>query len=659
VLHYNQGDLLGDAAAIPTGVTAGVKALQEQLRRFAFERGKLECDPARYDGTMTLSTIIAIAHTGKFVGTQIHPVVGAAVDVVGLIKKPISVIPYGEEVINVVLSPWIIDTVYSALLGIIRLIPGGGGVASSIDNAMKAVKSALSVAAAPIATLLAVIPPPAPSSGLGSAEAVLASDWRPPRFYDPKIDGPLYGLGGNGEIGLGGCATNAAPEVGTCSADGNFIWAASPGVPGHWERLRSGQWCKKVDRTIKYPLMTAQLTTCPSPAGCQPVLPPPSPGIMAREAVRDHREWPKGKEIVSADWGASRSYSGKAPRANLAARDLAEWEKHKNEGDSLDLSVRRGAIAFLVFKGNDGSRMGAFWNDQTELLVIKRVPDPDESRYPWDYVADAVAAAARTVIDAASDAWNWIEDNIGEIYSTIKEFGCALINNDVVVAIAAAGTGLVATPATSAAVVSAAAQGRAACAALDVAELVYAILKFLAMDFPKPAPLSPGAGSSTPVTGIPNHLLQLRASILANISANMITMATAANDVTGCPGKTPVGGQVLLPLTPPVVPLATTPIYPRGSIAAFDPKIQRFRIAKRVHTRLGAFEQSAPFEVVQQTAATLPSSTSLVALTEFQKATGTLPITKQPLFWVVVGTSVIAAGAGGYVLYRRRRRLTR
>lgn len=130
--HYNQGGLLGDAASIPTGVTAGVKALQEQLRRFAFERGKLECDPARYDGTMTLSTIVAIAHTGRFVGTQIHPVVGAAVDVIGLIKKPISVIPYGEEVINVVLSPWIIDTVYSALLGIIRLIPGGGGVASSL-----------------------------------------------------------------------------------------------------------------------------------------------------------------------------------------------------------------------------------------------------------------------------------------------------------------------------------------------------------------------------------------------------------------------------------------------------------------------------------------------------------------------------------------------
>lgn len=653
--HYNQSGLLGDAASIPTGVTAGVKALQEQLRRFAFERGKLECDPARYDGTMTLSTIVAIAHTGKFVGTQIHPVVGAAADVIGLIKKPISVIPYGEEVINVVLSPWIIDTVYGALLGIIRLIPGGGGVASSIDNAMTAVKSALSVAAAPIATLLAVIPPPPPSSGLGSTETML-SDWRPPRFYDPAVDGPLYKLGSNG---LGGCATTPTPEVGTCSADGNFIWASSPGVPGHWERLRTGQWCRRVDRSIKYPLLMTGMVACPSAAACQPVLPSPSPSIMAREQVRDHREWPKGKEIVSADWSASRSYSGKAPRANLAARDLAEWEKHKNEGDSPELSVRRGAIAFLVFKGADGSRMGAFWSDQTEMLVIKRVPDPDESRYPWDYVVDAVAAAASTVVDVASDAWNWIEDNIGEIYSTIKEFGCAIINNDIVVAIAAAGTGLVATPAASAAVVSAAAQGRAACAALDVAELVYAILSFLAMDFPKPAPLTPGAGSSTPVTGIPNHLLQLRASILANMSAQTITMATAANEVTGCPGKTPVGGQVLLPLTPPLVPLATTPIYPRGSIAAFDPKIQRFRIAKRVGAGLGNLGQDATHVVVQQTAATLPSSTSLVSLTEFQKATDTLPVTKQPVFWVVVGVGVIAAGAGGYALYRRRRRLTR
>jgi hypothetical protein len=656
---YQSGSLLGASAVdlvVSTASTVGVKLLQEQLRKLAFDRNKFEIDPAQYDGKMTLGTIMALANAAHIIGAQIHPVVGAALNVVGLIKKPIGLIPYGDQVINIILSPWIIDSIYSVILDLIRVIPGGGSVADAIDVAMSTVKSSLAVAAAPLATLIAVVPKPSPSGGFG--EPLSLSGYRAPVFYDPRVHGPLL----SGLSGLDACPAPDVMAPGTCSADKAFIWVGSTAsVSGHWERLRVGQACTGPISTAT-PIVRVH-PPCGTPCAVNIPRVPPGTSFPAGGIVRDHREWAKGRAIIDTDWGGTQTYEGRAPKANLAPADFKEWDRHKNEGVSghPELSVRRGTIAFKVFEGRyvRAAHMGAFWDERTETLKIKVIPKPRSgggTKYPWDYVADAVVDAANALEEVAKDTWNWIEDNVSEIYHTIKEYGCAIINSDIVVAVAATGAGIVATPAASAAVVVGAAQGRMACAALDVAELVYAVIKLLARDFPKPQPLT----TATPPVVSPKAALMTNLLATVGPKAMATTMATAANVVMNCPPPIPVSGQLLLPLTPPIVPLATLRLpsrYPPGTIAMFDSKLQRFRIAIPIGTSLSGL--NAPnvthFEVEQP--ATLPAvdpPIPAIPPTTFQKATGTLPLYKQPLFWVAVGTGVGVVGGGGYALYRRR-----
>jgi hypothetical protein len=244
-----------------------------------------------------------------------------------------------------------------------------------------------------------------------------------------------------------------------------------------------------------------------------------------------------------------------------------------------------------------------------------------------DAVGDAAGAIGGAIADIAQSTWNWIAENADDVYNAIKKYGCALVNNDLVVGLTAAGAGIVATPATSAAIVTGAQTGKAACAALDVAEALYAIYQLLSMDLPKAPPLT----SPEP----PSPTLPVKLGILST--------------------------QFLVPATPPVVPLAK-PRYPAGSIAAYDPKLRLYRVAIPVGTQLnvlsGALGAAAShFEVEMIDHA--PSTVSVVPLTVYQKQTATLPLYKNPIFWIAVGTTAAAAGGGGYVLYRRRRRLTR
>jgi len=631
--------------AVSTAAAVGVRLLQEQLRKLAFDRSKFEIDPAQYDGKMTLGTIIALANAAHVIGEQIHPVVGAALNVVNLIKKPIGLIPYGDQVISIILSPWIIDSVYSVILDLIRIIPGGGSVASGIDVAMGTVKSAIAVAAAPLATLIAVVPKPSPSGGFG--EPLSLSGYRAPVFYDPRVHGPLL----SGLSGLDACSAPDVMAPGTCSADKAFIWVGSTAsVSGHWERLRVGQACTGPISTAT-PIVRVH-PPCGTPCAVNIPRVPPGTSFPAGGIVRDHREWVKGRAIIDTDWGGVTTYEGHAPKANLAPADFKEWDRHKNESVSghPELSVRRGAIAFKVFEGRylKAAYMGAFWDERTETLKIKSIPRPrpdSGTKYPWDYAADAVGAAANAIEEVAKDTWNWIEDNVGEIYHTIKEYGCAIINSDIVVAVAATGAGIVATPAAAAAVVVGAAQGRMACAALDVAELIYAVLKLLAQDFPK----SPPSTTSAPPKVMP--------LMPASIGPKAMSMATAADIVMGCPPPVPPSGRPLLPLTPPIVPLAQLPSrsrYPAGTIATFNPATGRYLVAIRIGTSLSGLGASSATHFVVEQPATLPAGVPTVPRTAFQKATGTLPLYKQPLFWVAVGTGAAAIGGGGYVLYRRR-----
>jgi hypothetical protein len=634
--------------AVSAAATVGVRLLQEQLRKLAFDRSKFEIDPAKYDGKMTLGTIIALANAAHIIGEQIHPVVGAALNVVNLIKKPIGLIPYGDQVINIILSPWIIDDIYSVILDLIRIIPGGGSVADGIDVAMGSVKSAIAVAAAPLATLIAVVPKPSPSGGFGASAS---SGYRTPIFYDPRMHGPLL----SGLSGLGACPPPDQLAPGTCSADKAFIWVGSTAtVPGHWERLRVGQACTGPISTIAPTIRVHP--PCGTP--CAVTIPrvPTGAGFPAGSIVRDRREWVKGRAIIDTDWGGTTTYEGHAPKANLASADRAEWEKHKNDGLLPGLSVRAGTIAFKVFEGRyvKAAHMGAFWDERTETLKIKVIPKPSGgggTKYPWDYVADAVVDAANAIEDVAKDTWNWIEDNVGQIYETIKKYGCAIINSDIIVAVAATGAGIVATPAASVAVVAGAAEGRMACAALDVAELVYAVIKLLSRTYPKPQPLT----TSTPPAVSPKAAMLTNLMATATIGPKAMTMATAADIVMNCPPPVPPSGQLLLPLTPPIVPLAQLPSrYPVGTIAAFNPATGRYLIAIRIGTSLSGSGVSSVTHFVVEQPATLPTGVSTVPLTALQKATGTLPLYKQPLFWVAVGTGAAAIGGGGYVLYRRR-----
>jgi len=605
--------LLGGTTAV--GGYVGVKAMQEQLRRIAFQFSKPSADPAVYDGTMTLGTIIALANAAPIIGDKLHSGVGQALDVIKLLKAPIEKLPYGSTIINFILSPWIVDKVFSVILSIIRLVPGGGSVATAMDNGVKAAKTAIANAASPIATALLAVKK---SNGFGDAA------WS-------DVDYTHAGLG--------------VERAGYC-------WIpTTSSVPGHWERMRAGQ------------------TVCANP---------PPPGATT-PVVRDQRDggtctaenqsgcpggvfvgvrtWPVGKEIVSADWGRSKTFRGHAPFASLAKRDQDAWNVNKNKGpfDNIaipssfnfgvsasqlaKLTVRHGAIAFLVFRGFDGTRMGAFWDEATETLKIIQVPEPSSSKYPWDYAADAVKAAAGAVGDAAGaiggaiadiaqSTWNWIAENADDVYNAVKKYGCAIVNNDIVVGLAAGAAGIVATPATSAAIVTGAQAGKAGCAALDVAEALYAIYQLLSMDLPKPPPLT----TETP----PSPLLPVNFAIVST--------------------------QFLVPATPPVVPLAK-PRYPAGSIAAFDPKLHVYRVAIPVGTQLNALSgtgfgaAASHFEV--ETIPNAPPIVTVVPITTYQKQTATLPLYKNPIFWVAIGATAAAAGSGGYALYRRRRRLTR
>jgi hypothetical protein len=589
IANYNQGSMLGGATAV--GGFVGVKAMQEQLRRIAFEAGKSTLDPAQYDGKVTLGTIIALANAAPVVGQAIHPVVGQAANVIGLIKAPIKKIPYGDTVLGIILSPWIIDEVYGAMLGIIRLIPGGGSVASSIDKAMSAVKTALGTAGAPIAAALALFKPK--KAGFGAA------------FGDGDVIPPTF-------IETAG--------MGAASAPGGVTVTTASGAPVPPRTF--------VGRPAYVPL--------PSP-------PSGFPGV-----VRDRREWPKGKEIVSADWGKTATYDGRAPKSHLAARDLKAWDskKHITVPFLPNVSYRNGAIAFLIFQGRDGARMGAFYDERTSNLKIKVIPKPSSSGFSLDFVSDAVGdaldavgsaagAAAGAVAGIAQSAWNFIAENADDVYKAIKKYGCVLVNNDIVVGITAAGAGIVATPATSAAVVAGAQAGKAACAALEIAEALYAIYKLLSMKFPKPVPLT------TPTPPTPPQM-----AIVAVAPKNL---------------------QVLMPVTPPVVPLAKSR-YPEGTIAAFDVAIGQYRIAIPVGTQLptqlaglgasGALGAAAPTHNEVALDLTVPPQVPVVPLKALQVQTGTLPLHKNPKFWIAIGVGVVVVGGGGYVLYRRRRRLT-
>lgn len=419
----------------------GVAALQDALRRLAMKTQDPKLDPAKYDGTMTIGTIIALANAAPKLGNKIDPVVGQALNVVGLLKKPFTYVPYGGTIINFILSPWIVDSIYGALLSIIRIVPGGSGIADAIHKALGAVKSAISVVATPVAGAISIVI----GTNLGCG-----------------ITDPLD------------CVSSAASTA----------------------------------------------------AG------------VVTDAVKA-----AGSLVVDA--------------ANAVASAA------KSVGSAL-------------------------------AKVAQRV---------WDAATDA----ARVVYEAA------------------KKYGCALVNNDIVVAATAAGAGIVASPAASAAIVTGAQAGKAGCAVIAVAELAYAIYKLLSNKFPPPPVVKPPANVS-----------------VAALVPSLVIGAQFLFQQSGTPAA-------------PVLPAPTVPRFPPGTVAAFDPKLGKYRLAIPIGTRLGALDAAATTHMEVPSSGTVPSGVPTIPLTIFQRSTGTTPFYKKPVFWVSIGLGTAAVGGGiGYTVYRRR-----
>jgi hypothetical protein len=357
-------------------------------------------------------------------------------------------VPYGDMIINFILSPWIVDSIYGALLAIIRIVPGGSGIADAIHAAIGAVKSAVNVIAAPVAGAISIV--------IG---ANLGCGWTDP------LD----------------CVSDAASTAANAVTDA--VKAA-------------------------------------------------------------------GSLVVDA--------------ANAVASAAKS-------------------------------------------------------------VGSALASVAQHVWDAASDAAR-------VVWNAVEKYGCALVNNDIVVAAAAAGAGIVASPAASAAIVTGAQVGKAACAVMAVADLAYAIYKLLSNKFPPPPVLTPPAK-----VGV--------AALVQSLS---------------------VGAQLFYqspkPPATPVLPVPTLPPelrYPVGTIAAFDPKIKKYRIAVPIGTKLGLGAHGSlgadATHVERAPISTVPSGVPTIPLTIFQKETGTLPFYKNPVFWVSIGVGAAAVGGGtAFIVYRRR-----
>jgi hypothetical protein len=479
---------------------AGVASLQSELRKLAVETRRHDIDPARYDGTMDIGTLIALGNAAPVLGKALHPALETALSVVKAIKYPFTKIPYGETVIDIVLSPWLIDEVFSAVLAIIRLFPGGGSAAEGIKTAVDVGKHSVGLAAGPLALVIR-----------GAREKGL-SDW--------DAD---WGLGDDVPP-----AQPTPPPSTTAPPPAQPPRAPVPGAPPPPKALpvcpTGERWDATAQRCVAVRYVPLPVPLCPVGStwdynGKRCVVLPPgtTPG-----QVRDHRGWVRGRKIEPKDWGGAMQFMGKATLDDLHPIDREAYVK-KAKAITLvvlggrRITIPRSAYAFFSFVGFDGAKMRAFFDEgKGELRIVTALVRKTRTKYPWDYASDAIAEAADYVADIAEDAWDYVYENADDVYAAIRKYGCAIVNNDLIVAGAAVGAGFVASPATSAAIVSGAGAGRGACAILDIGEALFAVIKFLSMERPPP-PSFPGevAGQAQrPVISPPPEIRRIKRRVL-------------------------------------------------------------------------------------------------------------------------------------------------
>jgi hypothetical protein len=371
-------------------------------------------------------------------------------------------------------------------------------------------------------------------------------------------------------------------------------------------------------------------------------------------SVRAHAPWPKGRAINPKDWSRSLQYRGHAAFADLSVADQNAMKAKALALNSLPSAYKalerlnQGVVAFKVFDGADGTKMGAFFDSDSQTLKIIPIPPHKKGRKSaWgkftdavggaiDYASDKLSDAAHATGDFLSDLWDSVSEQAVRVYNVVKEYGCAVVGSDLVVALAATGAGIVASPAASAAVVSGAAAGRTGCALIEVGELVYAILKLLSRDFPQPpAAPPPPEGTVRPVGRFISNLTLVATSMLP-------TRAPAAQIVLGPP----------------------RPSYKRGSIARFNVTRGVWSIYSPLAGVLGCgacarglgedeVNPPVPVGFVKTGEELAPPADVAQGGQETDKT----PLYKNPYFWLAVGGAVaVAVAGGGYYLVRRRRK---
>ena len=158
---------------------------------------------------------------------------------------------------------------------------------------------------------------------------------------------------------------------------------------------------------------------------------------------------------------------------------------------------------------------------------------------------------------------------------------------------------------------------------------------------PETAPTTPTPAPTPGVKPVFNRLAVMTAlAPRANMAVMAPSTSTAVPDAT-VPGVMP---GMTLPLT----------AHPPGSITAFDPAINRWRVAFPPTAGFGMF--SAPGVFIEQASLLAPDpSDTQVPLKDFQAKLGQTPFYKKPLFWVAVAGGVVVVGGGSYFLLRKRR----
>lgn len=159
------------------------------------------------------------------------------------------------------------------------------------------------------------------------------------------------------------------------------------------------------------------------------------------------------------------------------------------------------------------------------------------------------------------------------------------------------------------------------------------------------SPFSPTTTSQTMLT----KAIALRTAI----SPTLTTKPTAATAPEPAAPAAPTA-----PATPtPDASAAATP-HPPGTITAFSPKLNMWRVAFPVAAPtagFGIFSAAATFVEQAPQAAPNPGDTQ-VPEKELEAQTGQLPFYKKPLFWAIVAGGVVVLGGGTFFLVRRRRK---